>query len=823
MSRFCEYCGSPLNDGVKFCQNCGHQVTSPSAQKPNTGPTAASEPTPANSPKPKPETTSAKSQPISPKNGKAKKKKGGCGRVLLWIVLIIVAIALVSRLFDKDEPEEKDRQATTQTEQPKTTQQPTGNTQGSPKTQTRLFTGNGFSATIPSGTKGGATLGGMKEAGLKLYVENGSLPEGASISALPASEELVATVRNTGKFDRIVGVMDIGSNQYDGAFFGSDVVLTMPMPRLVNENEKMEQNRYVFAYYDEATRDIHYLWPADYDEKKNTMSVRMPHFSTWWSAQLTEEEEIEAFLDGYCTKVAVENGRQKQAAAELAPYIEAKAKALGLTKEAAKDLVQATVNIVVSRAALSYGENTDYKTGEVTDYDFQENMYVSNGTKALTNTIRAVWENDPNKIDDGINDLVNSALMEAWGDLNFSKRAADALFKSEYVKEFVPGAINTPLSNAGGIAAVAGRMVEGDYKGAAEELGNVLQGIHPAAEWGTKGAKFLAAAANTAFTNWKSNEVEELYQVYKHGARGLFGNEVLPADRESFIEFLNYSSGFTKAKGVYRFYDMDKVAETCEKFGWSRSDYDNLDAHYKAIFEKRAEDGLMQYFELRRKQEAEAEKIKVQERICVKSMLDPHVGVLYSTNFAHFFGERSYKDFNVTKRLERLVHIRTFISQYVDEKELAKTAKIEGSFNYGSLLNEWVSFASRYPKDKAIEKFCEYLKNHNLLKAGSEPEPESNGVIPDEVVRLLEPYGGIDHVILNLKDGVGSITKCTFKQGEDYDGGVINVAYASTTSKDATCVIQVNANINNGTDDHCIFIPIKGKGTCKQKTFWLGH
>ena len=222
-------------------------------------------------------------------------------------------------------------------------------------------------------------------------------------------------------------------------------------------------------------------------------------------------------------------------------------------------------------------------------------------------------------------------------------------------------------------------------------------------------------------------------------------------------------------------------------------------------------------------QEAEAEKIKVQERICVKSMLDPHVGVLYSTNFAHFFGERSYKDFNVTKRLERLVHIRAFISQYVDEKELAKTAKIEGSFNYGSLLNEWVSFASRYPKDKAIEKFCEYLKNHNLLKAGSEPEPESNGVIPDEVVRLLEPYGGIDHVILNLKDGVESITKCTFKQGEDYDGGVINVAYASTTSKDATCVIQVNANINNGTDDHCIFIPIKGKGTCKQKTFWLGH
>lgn len=714
MPKFCEYCGTPLEDGVKFCPGCGHKVLL--TEKVNTNYQAPKY------------NASTSSKPEA--RTEAPKKKGGCGKVLL-IAVLAVAVIVGAVSYFKHSKEKKDfHQEVTQT----TNSKPESASQGSNTTGTgtRVYTGQGFSEPVGvDASKGGVTLGGMKTANMKLFVGNGTFPEGTVVEAQPASKEMIEKIQRSNKFEMVVAPMDISSDQYDGSFFGTDVVLTMPLPKLVDEKD-MDPGKYVFACYDEKTKQMRYLWPTDYNQEKNTMSLRMPHFSLWWSAKLTEEEEMEAFLDSYCTKIAVEKGRQKQAAAELIPYVEAKVKMLGLTQEAAKDLIQATVNTLVSKATSSYGENVDYKTGKVTDYDFQDNFAYGTGTKALTSTIRAAWDKDSDAMDGGINDLVNSTLMEVWSDYKFGERAADALFKSEYVKEFVPGTISTVTSNLGGIGSMAGRIVEGDTKGAMEELGNILQGIHPAAELGTKGAKFLALTANTAFTYWKANEVEELYQIYKNGGKFLFGNEVIAGDRETFIEYLNYSSGFTKAKGVYRFYNMDKVAEVCEKFGWSRSDYDNLDEHYKAIFEQRVEDGLMEYFELRRKQEAEAEKIKKLERICMKDMMDPNSGVLYRYNYASFFGEKSYKDYSVTNRLERLVKIREFISQYVNEEELAKTAKIEDSYNYGSLINVWVSLASEYPKQTAITKFCEYLKSKGLLKAGSAPEGSSEGEKQDE-------------------------------------------------------------------------------------------
>lgn len=785
MPKFCEYCGTPLEDGVKFCPGCGHKVLL--TEKVNTN-YQAPKYNASTSPKPEART-------------EAPKKKGGCGKVLLIAVLAVVVIVGAVSYF-KHSKEKKDfHQEVTQT----TNSKPESASQGSNTTGTgtRVYTGQGFSEQVGvDASKGGVTLGGMKTANMKLFVGNGTFPEGTVVEAQPASKEMIEKIQRSNKFEMVVAPMDISCDQYDGSFFGTDVVLTMPLPKLVDEKD-LDPGKYVFVCYDEKTKRMRYLWPTDYNQEKNTMSLRMPHFSLWWSGKLTEEEEMEAFLDSYCTKIAVEKGRQKQAAAELTPYVEAKVKMLGLTQEAAKDLIQATVNTLVSKATSSYGENVDYKTGKVTDYDFQDNFAYGTGTKALTSTIRAAWDKDSDAMGGGINDLVNSTLMEVWSDYKFGERAADALFKSEYVKEFVPGTISTVTSNLGGIGSMAGRIVEGDTKGAMEELGNILQGIHPAAELGTKGAKFLALTANTAFTYWKANEVEELYQIYKNGGKFLFGNEVIAGDRETFIEYLNYSSGFTKAKGVYRFYNMDKVAEVCEKFGWSRSDYDNLDEHYKAIFEQRVEDGLMEYFELRRKQEAEAEKIKKLERICMKDMMNVNSGVLHRYNYARFFGEKSYKDYSITNRLERLVKIREFISQYVNEEELAKTAKIEDSYNYGSLINEWVGFASRYPKADAITKFCEYLKSVGLLKEGSAPKvPEDNDSEPNdwgmgdlrEIEEYLAEYG--KYVKKDVKEKIKS---CRFQHNQDKSKGNITVVFKDGTVIEYEILDEKSyRNVNSG-------------------------
>ena len=667
------------------------------------------------------------------------KKKGGCLKAFLVVALIGVLGYGGWEYYQYREAKRVYEENTTYTPYkiPKQQKQNQGSTQpaqtGSQNSgDITVYTGQGFSEQVGTDSQnGGVTLGGMKTATLELFVENGTFPEGAVVESQPASEEITNMIQRSGKFEKVSTPMSFSCDKYDGTFFGSDVVLTMKAPD--EFDEKTDLGRYAFVCYDENTKQMRYLWPTSFNNN-NTISVRMPHFSFWWLGKLSQEEEIEAFLDKYSMQQAIAQSEQKQAASELAPYIEAKVKALNLTKEAAKDLLQATINLVVSKAKSNYKAND-----EGTEFGVEEDFGWSTGTKLATGISRAIYDQDREAGDNALQDMANSSIMQAWSDLKFSDRAKE-VFKADVWQDFAPGTIDNTLSNLSGIAKVAACLSEErpDYKEAGRHLGDILQGIHPSVELTTKGVVFVARATNLSYTYWMDNEVEELYQVYNHGVKqGLFGNEVIPGDKESFLTFLHTSSGFTKAKGVSRFFKMDKVAETCEKYGWERYQYENMPEHYKAMFEKRAEDNLMQYFELRRKQESEAAKIKENERKNIKAMLDPREGALYSVNYARFFGENSYKDYNLTKRLERIVNIQAFISQYVDEVELDK----DPNFCYGRLVNVWVDLASRYPQAKSIDKFREYLDGFGLLKAGSAPEPEPEKSELDQLFDFLSEFG----------------------------------------------------------------------------------
>ena len=86
---------------------------------------------------------------------------------------------------------------------------------GSGIAQTRLY----FDGTD------GVTLGSIRESGCEIYVENGSFPEGSSLSAEPVSEERLRALGVDKIADCVVTPVDIVCDGYDGAFLDTDVVL----------------------------------------------------------------------------------------------------------------------------------------------------------------------------------------------------------------------------------------------------------------------------------------------------------------------------------------------------------------------------------------------------------------------------------------------------------------------------------------------------------------------------------------------------------------------------------------------------------------------
>ena len=492
------------------------------------------------------------------------------------------------------------------------------------------------------------------------------------------------------RFESVGKWYTVESESYDGVPLSGDVYLTVPIP---GELDPEDLGGYVFVYYDEKNDEYRYLFPDSCDLTAGTMTIDLPHFSFWGAAKLTKEEQIEAFLNSYSTKLAVERGNGQKAASELEPYVRAKAEAMGLTKQATEDLIQSSLNFLGGR------------------FTGQNKAFIESATKYTTTLTRGFYDNDGEAAMNGLEGAINDALLNSWSELKFSDRLDKVLGS-----EFAGSTSEKLLSSANGIARMAGYMAGGDKTGALKELGSIMEGIHPAVELGTKAVAFLGAKINEAFTNWKSNQIEELYRIYKNGLNDIWGNEVIPCNRDSFLTYLNCSSGFTLAKGVARFYNLDKVGEICEQFGWEYRTYEELPPRFLKEFQQRAEDGLMKYFELRLQQEKTAEEIKKTERACIETMMASGYGALYSGSYGKFFGEASPEDYNLTARLERLVKVRSFVSQYVDEDKLAETAKVDNSYNYGDILNWWVDFASNNDKPTAIQKFREELQAHGFLK-----------------------------------------------------------------------------------------------------------
>ena len=95
MPKFCEYCGTPLKEGAKFCVGCGHsvaQAAQPANQNMNNQRAYAPQ-TPNVNPMPTEPYPNAQPTPMSPQTP-AKKDN-----TLLIIMLAIAAVLIVIKLI----------------------------------------------------------------------------------------------------------------------------------------------------------------------------------------------------------------------------------------------------------------------------------------------------------------------------------------------------------------------------------------------------------------------------------------------------------------------------------------------------------------------------------------------------------------------------------------------------------------------------------------------------------------------------------------------------------------------------------------------------
>lgn len=491
--------------------------------------------------------------------------------------------------------------------------------------------------------------------------------------ALKCSED--SSVLNTSeKFTLLGGAYEVSNSKYDGTILGTDVILTVDVTGMGDS----DLERLFFVYYDESNGKPIYMEPKSVDIKNGKMSIALPHFSLWAPVKLTEKEEVELFLDRYSSKLSVAQAEDEKAFSALEPYVRAKLKALELTEGAETELVHSVISEI---------------SGDLFD---EEGELAAAAWKSIGT------EDGGKSFNGKCNDIIAdkcTELLEKLGTEN-------------------PTEIFGAASSA---AKFAGYLTEGDFEDAGEELGSMLADSIPHGDIAMKAIEYVGAKVNESFTNWKANEVEELYRIYQKGAEDIWGNEVVAGDWDSLRTYLNTCSGFTKAKAVNRFYNMDKVAEICEKYGWDFDTYEELPEKYKAIFDQRAEDGLKNYFETRLRQEAEAEKIKANERECIETMLE-NVGALKSGYYTDFFKDGDC--YCLSARLERLMKVRAQVSQYIDEAALEQSRK-NGGFNYGDIMNWWVIAANEHMGDRnaTVKAFCETLKEYELLmSSGTGPK-----------------------------------------------------------------------------------------------------
>lgn len=192
------------------------------------------------------------------------------------------------------------------------------------------------------------------------------------------------------------------------------------------------------------------------------------------------------------------------------------------------------------------------------------------------------------------------------------------------------------------------------------------------------------------------------------------------------------------------------------------------------------------------------------EAVRIESQLNEKMTFTLKDNAVKSFSKSPYADCDL--------RIRQF--EFTNPEDFRFTA--DNNFTVTCTRHAWLLArrGDNYPKyldikgdDPIGEKTVEfqYSVPKTVIHLNSDDVADDSGAIPDELARLLEPYGGIGKVIPDLKGDIGKVTKCSFahkpKAGETayYD---VTVYYSNTS-----CRLVLYFQPDGKTPYRCMFIP----------------
>ena len=635
----------------------------------------------------------------------------------------------------------------------------------------------GFSdQLVQSSASDVTTIGNTATDGLSLAVGSGTFKKDVRISTKPMDKDKLKKIGafEDGILDKIISPVEIECEATDGTKYNGEdlgtntVILTMPIP----ENDPSQIPYYMFVYFNEETGEMEYYYPDSYDLTNMTMSVSVPHFSAHGAVKAKQQAAVDKYLNDYSMRVALEKLQQKEAQKILQPYLKKKAVDLGLTVGALEDLLQNTVNWAGGNfngpAKGRIAAETKLASGLLRAYiDARDDNGALNPSKI-----------DPEAVEGAFNDFIVEGMSQTWEGLEYDKKIVNGVEIIDENKTVPNEAIGWTINNANNVSKMLGAFSGGDKEEGFKALGDIMKNSNRTVEFVTDMVHLTARSVNLTFTYWKSAQVDKLYDVYKKGNK-----YVSPGNWEEFQEYLDYAPGLCNAKGLNRFYEMDKMKEYWDAVkdsktfkAYSATEYDDLPDSVKGQLEKMAEKALKDYFEMRKNQENEAEKIKAEEKKVMETLLQPG-GALepvigsdpLSVSIGRTFGEKDADHYNAEERLKCISNIRNQLETYVNVDKLRDLSKID-SFNMGDMINSWVLLTGQIDmetggaltnaelNEKVKEKFCEeWSKVEGIIK------DEFKSYVAVESVSIYKSAGlNIDYITsLNMAAGDSEILEAS--------------------------------------------------------------